>query len=141
MKTRKIAYWMTTTLLALGFFAGGALDLGQSPAVVETLQHLGYPTYVAPLIGAWKVSGALAIALPGLPRLKEWAYAGMFFDLIGAVVSHAAVGDGADKLVPPLVFLAFALASWALRPERRRLLAARAEALGGRAPGLEWSHP
>jgi uncharacterized membrane protein YphA (DoxX/SURF4 family) len=135
MKTRKTAYWVTTALLALGFLAGGAYDLGQSPAVVQTMQHLGYPTYFATLIGVWKVSGALAIVAPGLPRLKEWAYAGMFFDLSSAVVAHAAVGDGADKLMPPLVFLSFALASWGFRPESRRLLAPRT--LGESARGLE----
>jgi uncharacterized membrane protein YphA (DoxX/SURF4 family) len=141
IKTRKIAYFSTTTLLALGFLVGGALDIGQPPAVVQTMQHLGYPAYFAALIGVWKVSGALAIVAPGLPRLKEWAYAGMFFDLIGALVSHGAVGDGADKLAPPLVFLALGLASWALRPEGRRLPAARTEAVGERAPGFQWGHP
>ena len=128
MKTRKFAYWVATAVLAAGFFAGGAYDLGRSPAVVQTMQHLGYPTYFAALIGVWKILGALAIVAPGLPRLKEWAYAGMFFDLSGALVSHAAVGDGADKWMPPLAFVAFALASWALRPESRRLLAPRGSA-------------
>jgi hypothetical protein len=97
-------------------------DLGQSPAVVQTMQHLGYPTYFALLIGVWKVLGALVIVAPGLPRLKEWAYAGMFFDSSGAIVSQVAAGDGAGQWVPPLVFMAFALASWALRPASRTLL-------------------
>lgn len=121
MKARKISYWLATALLALGLAAGGVFDLGQSPAVLETLSHLGYPAYVAPLLGVWKLLGVLAIVAPGFPRLKEWAYAGVIFDLSGAVVSHAAVGDGAGQLVAPLAFMALAAVSWALRPEDRRL--------------------
>jgi uncharacterized membrane protein YphA (DoxX/SURF4 family) len=137
MKTRRITYWVTTALLALGIFAGGAYNFARPPAVVQAMQHLGYPVYFAALLGAWKMSGALAVVAPGLPRLKEWAYAGMFFDLSGALVSHAAVGDGAAKLLPPIVLLVFALASWTLRPESRRLAAAHREALGESALGLE----
>jgi uncharacterized membrane protein YphA (DoxX/SURF4 family) len=128
MKARKIGYWVATALLAVAFLAGGVFDLGQSPAVGETLAHLGYPAYLALLLGAWKVLGALAVFAPGLPRLKEWAYAGMMFDLTGALVSHAAVSDGADKLMPPIVLLIVLGASWALRPERRKLGAVRGEA-------------
>jgi uncharacterized membrane protein YphA (DoxX/SURF4 family) len=137
MKTRKVAYWGTTTLLALGFLAGGAYDLARSPSALQTLQHLGYPTYFAVLIGVWKISGAFAILVPGWPRLQEWAYAGMFFDLSGAIVSHAAVGDGVGQWMPPLVFLAFALASWALRSDSRRLLATRSQTLGASASAVE----
>lgn len=127
MKARKIGYWVTTALVALGFAAGGAFDLGQSPQVVEGLRHLGYPAYFAALLGAWKVLGAVAIVAPGFARLKEWAYAGIVFDLTGAAISHAAVGDGADKLFAPLLLLAFAVTSWALRPQSRKLASARAE--------------
>jgi hypothetical protein len=137
MKTRRIAYWVTTALLALGIFAGGAYNFARPPAVVQSMQHLGYPVYFPALLGAWKMSGALAVVAPGLPRLKEWAYAGLCFDLIGALVSHAAVGDGADKLLPPAVLLVFALASWALRPESRRRPGPHREAIGESASGLE----
>lgn len=85
------------------------------------MQHLGYPPYFAAMLGAWKLLGALAIAAPGFPRLKEWAYAGFAFDLIAAAASRAAVGDGAADIVAPLVFLALVVASWALRPASRRL--------------------
>lgn len=127
MKARKVGYWVATALLALGFLAGGIFDLGQSPPVVDAMKHLGYPAYLAALLGTWKVLGALAVIAPGLPRLKEWAYAGMMFDLSGAFVSHAAVGDGADKLFAPLLLLSFLVASWALRPADRKLSAARTE--------------
>jgi uncharacterized membrane protein YphA (DoxX/SURF4 family) len=88
---------------------------------MSTLQHLGYPLYFATLAGAWKILGALAIVAPGLPRLKEWAYAGFFFELTAAAFSHASVGDSAADIIAPLGFLALVAASWALRPASRRL--------------------
>lgn len=121
MKTRSIAYAATTGLVALGFAFGGFADLTKKPEVVEGMTHLGYPAYVATLLGIWKVLGAAAIAAPGTARLKEFAYAGILFDLTGAAFSHAAVGDPAGKIVPPLVLLAFAAASYALRPASRSL--------------------
>lgn len=123
MKLRTLAYWTTTALLALAFAAGGLFDLGGSPDVVASLAHLGYPAYFATLLGTWKVLGAAAILVPAMPRLKEWAYAGMVFDLSGAVVSHSASGDGVGQLVAPLVLLAFVGVSWALRPATRTLVA------------------
>jgi hypothetical protein len=119
-KTRAIVYWATTGLLALDFFVGGIASLAHPPAVVAGMEHLGYPAYFATLLGAWKVLGAMAIVAPRGKRLKEWAYAGIFFDLTGAVVSHAASGDGA-KALAPLLFVALAIASWALRPASRTL--------------------
>ena len=117
----KAGYWVTTALVALAFVAGGVIDVSGSPEVVAGLAHLGYPAYFATLLGVWKLLGALAIVWPGLPRLKEWAYAGMLFDLTGAAASHAAVGDPAANVITPLVLLALVIASWALRPESRRL--------------------
>ena len=102
---------------------GGVLELQRGPEVVATLNHLGYPAYFAAILGTWKLLGAIAIAAPGLPRVKEWAYAGFVFDLTSAAVSRAAVGDGAADIIAPLVFLVLVLASWALRPASRRLAA------------------
>lgn len=121
MKSRKIAYALTTGLVALAFLAGGVFDLLRTPEVLEGMSHLGYPVYFASIIGLWKVLGAIAIVAPGFPRLKEWAYAGIFFDLTGAAVSHAAVGDPASNVIAPLVILALTAASWALRPDSRKL--------------------
>jgi uncharacterized membrane protein YphA (DoxX/SURF4 family) len=120
-KLRTIAYWGTTALTAAAFLAGGLADLTRGPALVSGMAHLGYPGYFMLILGTWKVLGALAILAPRLPRLKEWAYAGMLFDLSGAALSHAAVGDPSTKVLVPLVILGLAVASWALRP-----------ALGGR---------
>ena len=121
MTKRNIGYWASTGLLSLAFAAGGVFDLSGAPAVAESLSKLGYPGYFALILGAWKLLGAVAIAAPGLPRLKEWAYAGMFFDLSGAALSHAFSGDGADKLMAPVMLSALLVASWALRPASRTL--------------------
>ncbi|MCX4242288.1 DoxX family protein [Paraliomyxa miuraensis] len=121
MKHRKLAYWAATGLLALAFAAGGLFDLSASPEVVAMFAHLGYGAYVPLLLGVWKLLGAIAIVVPRMPRLKEWAYAGMVFDLTGAMVSHLAVGDAVGQLVAPLVLLGLVAASWALRPADRML--------------------
>lgn len=88
---------------------------------VRGMVSLGYPVYFVTLIGAWKVLGGLAILAPRLPRLKEWAYAGIAFDLTGATFSQVAVGNPAAKAIVALVLLAIAATSWALRPPSRRL--------------------
>jgi uncharacterized membrane protein YphA (DoxX/SURF4 family) len=121
MKTRSIAYGMTTGLIAFVLLSGGAAQLYRAEANVRGMAELGYPLYVLSLIGAWKLLGGLAILLPGRPRLKEWAYAGIVFDLTGAAFSHLAAGHGPGKVLVPLVLCGIALASWALRPAARRL--------------------
>lgn len=121
MNARKIGYWAATGLAALAFGAGGVMDLLGPKEVVEGMAHLGYPAYFAGLIGAWKVLGAIAIVVPRFPRLKEWAYAGMIFDLTGASYSHAMSHDPADAVITPLVISALVVASWALRPASRVL--------------------
>lgn len=123
-KAKTAAFWATTILGPSSFVIGGVLHLTQSDEVVAGLQHLGYPAYFALLLGFWKLAGAIVITLPGLPRLKEWAYAGFFFNLTAAAFSRAAAGDGAGDIIAPLVFLALVLVSWALRPASRKLAAA-----------------
>jgi hypothetical protein len=78
------------------------------------------------ILGIWKLLGGATLLWPGLPRLKEWAYAGILFDLTGATISHLAMGDGVRHAVTPLVIAALALASWALRPPGRTLAPAGA---------------
>src|SRR5688572_28383257 len=89
MKADKIGYWAATGLVALAFAFGGALDIARTPEMEAGLARLGYPAYFATILGVWKVLGAITIVVPRLPRLKEWAYAGMVFDLTGAAASHA----------------------------------------------------
>ena len=125
-RIRTIAFWAKTILGPASFVMGGVLILSGSPEATAGLLHLGYPAYFGLILGAWKLLGAIAIVAPGLPRLKEWAYAGFVFDLTAAAASHAAVGDGAGEIAAPLMFLALVLASWALRPAGRTLVGVRA---------------
>jgi hypothetical protein len=118
---RAVGYWVSTGLLAFQFLLGGLMSVARAPAAVAGTHHLGYPLYFGLILGTWKILGALAIVAPRTPRLKEWAYAGIVFDLTGALLSLAASGDGVPSLLGPVVFLAFALASWALRPASRTL--------------------
>lgn len=121
MNKKLVGYWLTTALVALLFLAGGVTDVLGGPQITEGMQHLGYPPYFAAMLGVWKVLGALAVLAPGLPRLKEWAYAGFVFDLISAAWSHQASGDDFGHVFFPLALIALVLGSWALRPESRRL--------------------
>lgn len=121
MNKRNITYWVSTGLVAAAMLSGGVADVVGPAPVVEGMTHLGYPGYFALILGVWKVLGGVAVLAPGFPRLKEWAYAGIVFDLSGAALSHAFAGDGADKIVAPIVLLGLAFASWALRPDSRRL--------------------
>ena len=120
-RLKTIAFWTATILGPTSFVIGGVLGLTGGEQMTSGLQHLGYPAYFGTLLGFWKLAGALTITVPGLPRLKEWAYAGFFFDLTAAAFSHLASGDGAVDVGGPLLFLALVMASWVLRPESRRL--------------------
>jgi uncharacterized membrane protein YphA (DoxX/SURF4 family) len=120
MKMRNIAYWITTGLTAFVFLSGGVNELARPAFLMKGMIHLGYPVYFVTILGVWKVLGGITILLPRLPRLKEWAYAGMFFDLSGASASHASVGDPAIKIATPLIILCIVIASWALRPKSRK---------------------
>jgi uncharacterized membrane protein YphA (DoxX/SURF4 family) len=125
MKGRTIGYWTATGLTALVFGSGGIFQLLGQPGAVAGIRHLGYPAHFILLLGVWKLLGTLAVLAPRFPRLKEWAYAGMLFDLTAASVAHAAVGDPLGNVVAPILLSGIVLASWALRPEERRLAGAR----------------
>ena len=118
-RARTIGYWVVTALVALTIGSGGAAQLAHMPANVEGMVHLGYPAYLLTILGAWKVAGTLAVLAPRLPRLKEWAYAGIVFDLTGAVASHAACGAVLWHILAPAILAVLACASWALRPASR----------------------
>jgi uncharacterized membrane protein YphA (DoxX/SURF4 family) len=140
---KNIAYWVTTIFGPASFVIGGVLHLTRAEQVMSGLSHLGYPAYFASILGLWKLLGAIAVVMPRFPRLKEWAYAGFFFDLTAAAVSRAAVGDSASDIVAPLVFLVLVLASWALRPASRKLAATAAPARPSttRAEGVFFGSP
>jgi DoxX-like protein len=129
MKMKMIGYWAATALVVFGLLFGGAAQLSHQRETVEGLRLLGYPPYFASIIGAWKILGGVVLLAPRLPRLKEWAYAGAFFVLTGAVVSHAACGDAIGRLIGPGIFAALVVVSWALRPPSRMLGALEIPAL------------
>jgi hypothetical protein len=123
-QSRTIAYWITTAVLVFAVFTGGIGELAHAWGTLETVTVLGYPSYILTILGVWKLLGAVTLVVPGLPRLKEWAYAGIFFGMTGAAMSHAMKGDygpGAYHLVVTLALAGLALASWALRPQSRTL--------------------
>jgi uncharacterized membrane protein YphA (DoxX/SURF4 family) len=117
-----IAYWVTTALVVFELALGGAWDILRVPQVRGLIERLGYPQYFLVILGIWKLLGAVALVIPRFPRLKEWAYAGVIFDLTGAVASLFASGLGdAGTLAYPILMIVVAVASWALRPPSRRL--------------------
>ena len=119
-----IAYWVTTALVVFELVLGGVWDVLRVPQVRALFERLGYPSYFLVILGTWKLLGAVALVIPRFPRLKEWAYAGVMFDLTGAVASLLASGlMGASTLAFPIVMTGVAVASWALRPPSRRLSA------------------
>ena len=125
MKAKNIAYWTTTGLIAFFIGGGGLAQMWQYYANPHGIVPvLGYPLYFFAILGFWKVLGAIAILVPRFPRLKEWAYAGIFFDLTGAAASCAAVGGYgayAFHVLAPLILAVLTVASWALRPPSRTI--------------------
>jgi uncharacterized membrane protein YphA (DoxX/SURF4 family) len=127
-RTKKIIYWISTLWLASGMLATGTLQLFKAkaegalaPPGVYGITHLGYPVYFLTILGAWKILGVVAVLIPKFPLLKEWAYAGFFFAMSGAVFSHIAVGDAARELLPSLLLLVLTAVSWYLRPASRKI--------------------
>lgn len=103
MKRTNTAYWICTVIFSLMMTAGAVPDVIKIPQAIEVFKHLGYPEYLLPFIGVAKILGVIGILVPGFPRIKEWAYAGLFFDLSGALYSHISVGDPAPVWLPILI--------------------------------------
>ena len=121
MRSKTVLFGVVTVLVCLAFLGSGIANLVHATYIARDMAHLGYPTYFSTILGAWKVLGALAVAVPAFPRLKEWAYAGMMFDLTGAAISRGVAGDGAAGVIPPLIVATLVVASWGLRPDGRVL--------------------
>jgi hypothetical protein len=119
-KAKTIGYWATTGVLVF-CMTGGIFELLGVKTTIEGIMRLGYPSYIIPALGLGKVLAIIAILWPGVPRLKEWAYAGIFFNMMGAVVTHVALNDEAWRIVVCVAIAAITLASWALRPQSRRI--------------------
>ena len=122
LRRQMIAYWVTTALVVFELVLGGAWDVLRVPQASVLIERLGYPSYFLVILGIWKLLGAVALVIPKFPRLKEWAYAGVIFDLTGAVASLFASGlVTVGTAAYPVLMIGVAFASWALRPPSRRL--------------------
>jgi len=118
---RKIGYWIATVLIALGYLTGAYFDIVQPEDMMAEAHKLGYPRFFFSILGVWKLGAGIVILVPRLPRLKEWAYAGIVINTTGAAATHIYMKDAIGDIVTPLVLLAIAMASWALRPASRKL--------------------
>jgi len=114
MKGTNILYWIFTVFLTAFMLLGAIPDLLRIPEAVSGMAHLGYPSYLLPFLGFAKVLGLIAILFPRFPRLKEWAYAGLAFDLIGALYSHLSVGDSAGSWIFPVIGILLLTGSYVL---------------------------
>ncbi len=115
-KAGKITYWIATIWLALGMVSTAIVQLIKKQEEVDMMTHLGYPIYFLLIIGVWKILGVTAILIPKFPLLKEWSYAGFFFLMSGAIISHFALGDDAKEFFGPTLLLILTVVSWYFRP-------------------------
>jgi hypothetical protein len=120
-KRNKIIYWVATLWLSLGMLSTGLVQLLKMDEEVTKINQLGYSNYVLTILGVWKILGVVAILIPKYPLLKEWAYAGFFFVMSGAVFSHIANGDGAKEFFGPVLLLILTVVSWYFRPAERKV--------------------
>jgi DoxX-like protein len=121
-KRNKIIYWIATLWLALGMVSTGIVQLIKTKEETDLMVRLGYPIYFLTIIGVWKMLGVAAVLIPKFPLLKEWAYAGFFFAMSGAVISHLAIGDPTKELFGPLLLLVLTVVSWYFRPVSRKII-------------------
>lgn len=124
-KRNKIVYWIATLWLGLGMVSTGIVQLLQVKEEADLMARLGYPLYLLTLLAIWKFLGVITILIPKFTLLKEWAYAGFFFAMSGAIYSHIAVGDAIKELLPPLLLLVLTIVSWYFRPADRKISLAK----------------
>lgn len=126
-KRNKIIYWVATIWLSLGMVSTGIVQLLKmrgGNGGLDSLLHLGYPVYLLTLLGICKILGVAAVLVPKFAIVKEWAYAGFFFMMAGAIFSHIAVGDGFTEVLPSALLLSLTVISWYFRPLDRKMIAA-----------------
>jgi hypothetical protein len=125
-KRNKIIYWTATIWLSLGMLSTGAVQLfkvkGDGPGSVDSMTHLGYPIYFVTILGICKILGVVALLIPKFPLLKEWAYAGFFFMMSGAIFTHIAADNSTSEMFPSLLLLILTSVSWYFRPADRKLV-------------------
>ena len=121
-KRNRIIYWVATSLLCAGMTGSGISQILHLNEMNELIALVGYPLYFMYIIGVWKLLGVIAILIPKYPLLKEWAYAGFFFLLTGALVSHIFMGDTGNAIFGPLFQTIFVIVSWYFRPANRKII-------------------
>lgn len=121
-KRNKIIYWISTLWLALGMLSTGGVQLFKVKTEVDMITHLGYPVYFLTILGIWKFLGVIAVLIPKFPVVKEWAYAGFFFAMSGAICSHIAIGNAINEILPSLLLLILTVVSWYFRPADRKVV-------------------
>ncbi len=122
-KKNKIIYWIATVWLAFGMLSGGIMQVLHIQVEKDLMTGLGYPLYLLTILGIWKILGVIAILAPRYPLIKEWAYAGFFFAMSGAIFSHVASGDTFGETVPAILLLILTIVSWYFRPVDKKLTA------------------
>lgn len=120
-KRTKIIYWIFTLWMALGMVSTAIVQLMKNKDELANFTNLGYPSYLMTILGICKLLGVIIILIPGRLLLKEWAYAGFFFVMSGAVVSHLIIGGPAGRTLPAVLLLALVLISWYFRPSNRKI--------------------
>ena len=123
-KRNKIIYWFATIWLSLGMVSTGIVQIIRMEEEAQKMTELGYPLYFLTIVGVWKLSGVLAVLIPKFPLVKEWAYAGFFFLMTGAIFSHLAAGDNASEYFGPTLLLLLTVVSWYFRPADRKIITA-----------------
>lgn len=119
-KRNKIIYWIATVWLALGMLSTGTVQLLKTKEEVAIMVKLGYPAYLLTILGVWKIMGVVVVLIPKYPVLKEWAYAGFFFAMSGAVFSHLAARDSVKEFFGPALLLVLTFVSWYFRSAERK---------------------
>lgn len=121
-KRDKIIYWVATIWLSLGMVSTGIVQLIPMEEEVQKMNTLGYPSYFLTIIGVWKILGVIAVLVSKFPLVKEWAYAGFFFLMSGAIFTHIAAADEAVEYFGPGLLLVLTIVSWYFRPADRKLI-------------------
>ena len=121
-KRNKIIYWIATGWLSLGMLSTGIVQLLKTDEEVDLMTRLGYPVYFLTIIGVWKILGVIAVLAPKFPLVKEWAYAGFFMAMSGAIISHLIIGNETKEMFGPTLLLILTVVSWYFRPADRTLI-------------------
>lgn len=120
-KRKRIIYWVFTLWMSLGMVSTAIVQLMKNKDELANFTNLGYPAYLMTIIGVWKLLGVIAILIPKRLLLKEWAYAGFFFVMSGAVISHLIVGDISGRTFPAILLFVLVIISWYFRPANRKM--------------------